>query len=235
MLISFIMAVTYYNNIKTWTVYLTSYNHLLVLLFICSGAAISTYFNLNPHADNNNEPVTGNPMLSNTRPLNRYLKCYLVFHWLLFNLAINVCGFVFVSYWLLISPYDDDLYKSAMLTYLTVDRHGFNFCIVLLEFLFCSTPVKLLHFIYPSCFMGLYFIINAIYWACTNHQIYGDFLDYGSNTGLAVGMVIAAVVVAMPLGHLCWFLLHLVKERFQKPRVVSDFELTNHEDSKSDV
>ncbi len=160
----------------------------------------------------------------------RWMRCYMKFHWLIFNLSINVCTFVFFSYWILIFPKDEDINKNPRLTYLTIDRHGINFIVLIFEFICSNAPVHLLHFVYPSCFIGLYFISNMIYWSSTKHLIYGKMLDYRDNTGTAVGMVIAAVVVAIPFFHLCWFLLYLLKEYcHKKNRETRDYELTNED------
>eukprot|EP00794_Sanderia_malayensis_P006028 gene6028-6729_t len=233
MVVSLLIAAIYYGNknISLWGVYLTSINHILVTLHMCSSAVISAHYVIKSRES---QPITEQEALaknfSQSRPeegdtVNLYMK----FHWLLCNISTSCCLFVFISYWILVFPIDEDITKNPTLTYITIDRHGINLLIVLIDFVCSKTPFHLLHFIYPSCFICLYFISNIIYWSITKKLIYGKMLDYGASTGSAVGMVIAAVVVAVPIFHLLWFLLHLVKKKCCMHRETKDYELTNED------
>ena len=213
---------------------MTSLNHIVVFIYVCSCAVMSSIQIWQTRAQS--QPITNEPMITEVDsssgeshhhtqqrsygPLGRVMQIYAKFHWLLFNVSMSLCGFVVFAYWVFISHKDTDLQKGkdSTITYLTIDRHGVNFLLILLDFLLSSTPVNLLHFIYPSIFVAFYFIFNCIYWAITKTLIYGSILDYGNNTGVAVSMVFVAVFVAVPFGHMCWFLLFLLREILTRRR-----------------
>lgn len=210
---------------------MTSLNHIVVFIYVCSCAVMSSIHIWQTRAQS--QPITNGPMtievdslashdhqapqrsyLPGRRCMRIYAKC----HWLLFNVSMSLCGFVVFAYWVFISHKDKELHegKDPTIKYVTIDRHGVNFLLIMLDFLMSSNPVHLLHFIYPLIFVAVYFIFNCIYWAVTKTLIYGSVLDYGNNTGFAVGMVLVAVFVVVPFCHVCWFLLFMLREKLTR-------------------
>lgn len=220
-LASFVVAATYIKSATIWVIYLTSINHIIVTIYFISSSLISSYHIWRSRAIGSSPIMEEEGLAPNSppsqQPQGRLMKSYLKFHWLLFNLSINICSFVFLSYWILVYPNDENIFKNSTLTFLTIDRHGINLLLLLVEQLISQTPIRILHFVYPAGLLLLYFISNMIYWATTKKLIYGKVLDYGNNTALAVVMVTIAIVIAAPIIHLCWFSLsHLFERMFQK-------------------
>lgn len=154
-------------------------------------------------------------------------------HWFLFNVSANVCSFVFVAYWTLIFPIDTAFRNNVhpTTTYATIDRHGINLLLLILDFFLSCTPVRLLHFVYSTCTLALFFIYNCVYWASTGELVYGKVLDYGEHTGMAVALVIFAVFIVPPLVQFLWFLLFLLRKKLavRKDNVIeSSYELAEN-------
>jgi len=208
--LSFITSVSYSTSrgkMGKWIVFLTSFNHILVTLYAFSCLAMVVRGMRQVHS----EVEYGADRRMDSSAFTRFAKV----HWLLFNTSAVVCSFVFGAYWILIFPTDADVRSGdrPLAAFLTIDRHGINLLLLVIDFFLSCTPVRLLHFIYPSCALGLFFVYNGIYWASTGDLIYGEVLNYGSNTGKAVTMVFMAVLVVSPIIQLLWLCLFLLRTK----------------------
>eukprot|EP00795_Rhopilema_esculentum_P002132 gene2132-17719_t len=213
-----------------WVIYLTSVNHVLVTVYILSCGVQSTMYIWWSRENNHNLPEGA----SKDTWKSQIFKVYTRFHWVMLNVAVNVTSFVFFAYWFLVSSDDREFKESrnVAIRYMTIDRHGINLLILLIDFTLSRTPMRLLHCVYPSCLVGLYFISNCIYWASTGNLVYGPVLDYGRHTGKAVGMILAAVFIIAPLIQLIWFMLYLLRRRLSKgtdAETEATYELTSCE------
>lgn len=94
----------------------------------------------------------------------------------------------------------------------TIQLHGINVVLVLIDLAVSRMPYQFLHILYPSLFTLLYVIFSLIYWGAggTNHRgdtfIYSA-LDYGSRStafGLAIILIIAPAALYVILFLLAW-------------------------------
>lgn len=204
-------------RISRWICFLTSINHLFVTLYGLSCLCMVVAAVLPWLKENGTASV-------NPRKSPKGLEIFTKVHWFLFNVSAILCSFVFLGYWTLFFPTDKTFRSNAhpTETYSTIDRHGINLLVVFVDFFLSCTPVRLLHFIYPSIVIALFFVYNCIYWAITDDLIYGSVFDYGENTGKAVGLVLASIVIISPLLQFCWFLLYLLRQRLSVSRKVDE-------------
>ena len=135
-------------------------------------------------------------------------------HWFLYNLSLVTCTFVFFAFWLMLAPNRKGGYGPTLHSFLVIDRHGINWLLMIIDFVLNKIPVRLLHFVYTSLFLGLYMVYNSIYWATTGHLVYGKILDYGSNPGMVSGMAFGGMLVIIPLIQFAWFSMSIFKQRF---------------------
>ena len=84
--------------------------------------------------------------------------------------------------------------------YLRVDRHGISFLLVVVDHVLSRTPIRLLHFIYPSLMMTLYGVISGTYSSVTKRNVYSK-MNFVEQPLVASGLVALCVFVASPLGH----------------------------------
>ena len=117
---------------------------------------------------------------------------------------------------MLLAPNRKGRYEPTLRTFLLIDRHGINLVFMIVDFLLNRIPVRLLHFVYTTLFLGFYLAYNSIYWATTGDLIYGKILDYGSSPGKVVGLAAGGGFVVIPLIQLGWVMLSCVKHSFWK-------------------
>lgn len=222
---SFVYAASI-GKIASWITFSTSINHILVTLYAlsCFHMLFAAFVRIHKRTEDPSEsPQDGQINLSWIMKL----------HWLLFNAAANVSSFVVLGYWLFLFSTKKS-FGNAVVIYTTIDRHGLNLLLLLVDFFLSCTPVRLLHFVYPSAVLACYFIYNCIYWASTGTLVYGEMLDYGKNTGKAVAMVIVAVFIVPPLAQLAWFMLFLLRNKLaakKETELHPPYELTDHSSS----
>lgn len=86
-----------------------------------------------------------------------------------------------------------------------------------LDTLFTSTPVQLLHAVYLALIGSVYVVFHGLYFAFNgtdpagNQAIY-SVLNYETNPAARGGLSAVFVVVYLPLVHLLFFALHLLRE-----------------------
>ena len=215
------------SKIHRWFFFITSINHLIVTMYALSCLAMQVIAIRQRHSKETADSA-GNLQASSTAFLR-----FASIHWFLFNVSANVCSFVFCAYWTLMFRTDTAFRNNVdpITTYATIDRHGINLLLLLLDFFLSCTPVRLLHFVYSASTLVLFFIYNCIYWASTGDLVYGKVLDYGKHTGMAVAWVIFAVFIVPPLIQFVWFLLFLLRKKlaFRKENAIgSSYELAEN-------
>jgi hypothetical protein len=118
-------------------------------------------------------------------------------YWFISTCAITLNFMTVMIYWGLLFSYDP---ASPLFWYLRIDRHGISFLLVLIDHMLARTPIRILHFIYPSLMMTLYGIANGIFCITTKKIVYSK-LDFVDQPVVASGFVALSVFGLSPLAH----------------------------------
>ena len=121
--------------------------------------------------------------------------------------------FVTILFWSLLAPAD----LNASVELFSINAHLINLIIMLIDLFLCDIPFRLLHFYHVSISGAVYGLFSLIlHWTGYNSAIYGV-LDWASGTGLAIGLVLGSIFVAVPITHCIGFgLYHLRRFIAQK-------------------
>ena len=125
--------------------------------------------------------------------------------WVLRNISAT-STFVSVGiYWSYLHNHSQKFDHLDLLNYITIDTHGINLFLVMIDFLVSSTPFRLLHFIHPLIFNICYIVYNYLY----STAVVNVYVQIGWQvTPLrAVGMF-AILLVLVLFSHLTLFLFH---------------------------
>ncbi len=209
---------------KDWIFALTNITYITVTMYFLYAAIAVSYQHWAKSRVNqyqiDGKAINSEPSVSSSTNLDAYLSnedihvCCKI-HWFLYTVALNSCTFVFIAFWLvLIAPSGGLHAHSPLIMYIIIDHHGLNFLLLIVDFFMNRIPVRILHCVYSSLFIGSYYVYNSIYWSITKRLIYGKILDYGGNTGLAVGLAFASVIVASPAIQFFWCFAFLLKKKF---------------------
>ena len=93
--------------------------------------------------------------------------------------------------------------------------HLANSVYVLLDLFITAMPVRLFHVIYPSIYAVVYCVFTVIYWAAGGvndsgfHYVYKS-LDW-NNAGSAGPTVAGVAFIGVPLVHLVFWSLHMMR------------------------
>ena len=166
---------------------------------------------------------------------------YVKIIWMLYIISKSVSFLVFLGYWVLIFPEcgknnssssggsnnttdantsfasgdammaTTESTGSDCIDVYTIQIHGVNFFLVVLDIFLSRVPYQFLHFFYPVIFSFTYIIFSIIYWAAggKNHNgrpyIYSS-LNYPSASafGYAIALIIAPIVTYLILFLLTW-------------------------------
>ncbi|XP_078681704.1 protein rolling stone-like [Branchiostoma floridae x Branchiostoma belcheri] len=123
--------------------------------------------------------------------------------WLLMNMAFSPAIIVTIGFCGFLS---DGQYNFKDFT-----THILNTVFVLVDVLVCGVPVRVFHALYPVLFGVAYIVLYAIRWAVTGTVVYW-FLDF-SKPVLSSAAVLGFVLVALPLFHLLFYGLYLLRCR----------------------
>ena len=136
---------------------------------------------------------------------------FLKIYWMLSSSVLTLAFLTVLVYWTLL--FDSNQSSHALQWYLRCDRHGLAFLLVLIDHMTSRTPIRLLHFIYPSLMMLLYGACNGIYCYATKKIVYSK-MDFLEQPLIAVGLVLLCALAASPLGQLVlYFLVYRLKEK----------------------
>jgi hypothetical protein len=109
---------------------------------------------------------------------------------------------------------------------MNVHVHLLNGLILLLDQAIHAIPMRLLHVYQPVGYGALYAAFTGVYFAANGTDPTGQvaiyaFLDYGSNTNIAIGADFGVVFVVLPTVWVLLWLLHklriLVYRKFDRP------------------
>ncbi|XP_066298741.1 protein rolling stone-like [Branchiostoma lanceolatum] len=141
-----------------------------------------------------------------TPPLPWYYKIC----WVLYNVAFSGGIIVTILFWALFGRYVGINVGDILF-------HAVNSVTIVIDVMVSGLPCRLLHFVYPSIFGGVYIIFTAIYWASGGRGLYDypfiyPVLDYGGNPALAAIVAVLGVLVAVPVCHCIVFALVVARE-----------------------
>eukprot|EP00899_Mesostigma_viride_P024265 jgi/Mesvir1/5022/Mv02233-RA.2 len=186
-----------------WLIYLTNVTGILLAAYFCMAlyaAAISTW-----KGDHGNEDSTTGDALGEGEhhqlmcsPPHLPLGYRLV--WAHRTAAFTSSALVVLLYWALI-------HEGNVWTAINLHMHGVNLVLVLIDLAVSSAPFRLLHIFCAYAWCIAWLIFSFIYYGAGGTDVNGaphiyDPLDYGDHLGLAVGYIIAVLLVAIPLVHL---------------------------------
>ena len=218
-----------------WYASITSWNYLLVTLYFILSFGLSftkVVLGRCGKSENVEETIPINSASSSTKTHSPYtetnddkldpksvpkkkLPKKLKFFWVLFNVAINICVLVVIGYWVLMHDYKKKR-ESKMELFLTLDKHGINLLLIVLDFTMHKIPTRLLHFVYPVFVVISYIFFSLIYWAITGENIY-TFLQWNKNIGNTIGTSTVATLL-VPVIQSLWYLFHKGKDRSAKQK-----------------
>ena len=134
-------------------------------------------------------------------------------YWLLSSSVITLSICAIFAYWIFLF---DGQSCSLLAWYLRIDRHGIASLLVILERMTTRTPIRLLHFVYPSIFSLLYGVSNAVYCYLEKTYVYSK-LDFVGSTTKACSLVLLGALVAVPVIHMIsYFGVYRFKEWFSE-------------------
>ncbi|KAK3102460.1 hypothetical protein FSP39_011545 [Pinctada imbricata] len=163
---------------------------------------------------NNNAEV---PVPTNTSPQQEQLarnfrqpiRCLAVLSWTLSDVIFVFALMVTLMYWSIIHPSGNTSGASALTIYKEVNVHALNSVFVIIEELVSARPVRLLRFIYPTIFGGIYTMFALMYWLedKENHVLY-SILNFNKPE---VAGFLCLLVIGIFILHLVHYGLHRFK------------------------
>ena len=129
--------------------------------------------------------------------------CKLV--WVIRNIVATSTFVSVVIYWSYLHNHLQKFDEMNLLNYFTINTHGINLFLIMIDLLTSSTPFRLLHFIHPLIFTIFYIVFNYLY-STTISNVYSQ-IDWEASTLEAIGMF-SIVLVLVIVAHLMLFLLH---------------------------
>jgi hypothetical protein len=137
------------------------------------------------------------------------LKVFWVFHSTACNLSIVITLMVY----LVMYPYLGALSALIKVDAITLNCHGLNSIIVLIDLVLSSVPVRLFHCVYPAALGVLYVIFSLVYWSLDKYfnVLYIGILDW-NDPGTASGISALLILVVVPLIQLFLFGISLLRD-----------------------
>ena len=133
------------------------------------------------------------------------INWYQMIQWFFSLLGNKLSLLVFFLYFIL-------LYDGRTIDGVNANSHILGGLISLVDLWVTGTPTNTLHVIYPMVFGAVYCVFTGIYFVATDGRIIYPILDYDSNLGLALGVVLVVIFIVFPIFHLIIFYLqHLAK------------------------
>ncbi|XP_064609919.1 protein rolling stone-like [Liolophura sinensis] len=135
---------------------------------------------------------------------------YLKFLWVSFNVSGSPSLAVTIMYWGMV--YTED----STVDFVNFAVHGSNSIVVVLDQFVTGMPVRILHAHHPLIYAVLYSLFTGIYYAAGGTTAGGEkaiyaVLDYEKSPGLAVGLLLVASFIAIPLLHVLLFGLYQLR------------------------
>lgn len=155
------------------------------------------------------------------------LTWYQMIQWVLFTTSLSASIIVVFLYWVLLVPTFDfncDVNTTDaddclnVFAHTQIIPHLITGVAAVIDLGFSGIPIRLLHVVYPVVgFAVPYGIFSGLYYVAGGVDIFGNpyiypILDYGSNPGMAIGLIVMATLVVLPAVHLViFFMFHLRK------------------------
>ena len=228
------------NNVSPpkWLTYMTSWNYMFVTLYFMLAFALSLTQSVldyrSESAYKNDESVQlrstqpGNPLHSdqsiannacfeppedvNSKEksvTNEKLPWKLKLFWIIFTFTINLCTAVFILYWAFHK--EKQRIELTLSFYTTVDRHGINLILIVIDFVLHKVPYRILHFIYPAITIIVYVIFNVTYWSISGDKVYS--LAKWETPGFMIGCTVGVIALIFVL-QCIWYGCHNRKRYF---------------------
>ncbi|KXJ25417.1 protein rolling stone [Exaiptasia diaphana] len=128
------------------------------------------------------------------QPRDDETRWYHKMQWFFYSVASTQAIGVTLFFWL----FD---YDGMGITLSDVNVHVLNSVFMLIDHSLSSMPVRVLHVVYPMAFILLYMIATVLYWALISKEYIYKKMDYSTNPGLAVGLLLAAMFIIAPVVH----------------------------------
>ncbi|XP_032230605.1 protein rolling stone isoform X2 [Nematostella vectensis] len=200
------------NGKTKWFIYLTNWGYLLETVYFIYASAVTLWFHIREkknkvsknekdvEMDAKKDQIQKNEDQSdfNFSDLMRYHHSLM---WILFNIAADTAVLISIIYWgWMVGPIDG----------LDVSTHALNTVFMILELVLSKLPIRLLHCIYPLVFGLCYMIFTVVYWAAggtnaNNKPYIYSIVDYKDSPGMAVGILLGALLVLLPIVHSVFF------------------------------
>ena len=144
-------------------------------------------------------------------PCTESISCFLKIYWALYTISLVSCTEVVILYWVLLHDYKTST-KLNFINYMTIDRHGSNLLLLLIELSINKIPIRVLHLIYAFIYGLIYIIFYAIYWGSTKEVIY-PVLNFSKAPGQAVGYIFLVIFVLTPICYMVFYFVFWIKNR----------------------
>ncbi|KXJ25471.1 protein rolling stone [Exaiptasia diaphana] len=125
--------------------------------------------------------------------------------WFWYSIAATMAIGVTLFFWL----FD---YDGMGITLSDVNVHLLNAVFMIIDHALSCMPVRLFHMVYPMIFVSLYMIATVLYWAFISKDYIYKMMDYNTNPGVAVGLLLAAMLIAAPLIHSLYYGTYRLRE-----------------------
>lgn len=133
--------------------------------------------------------------------------------WVLFVVGTEFAVAITILYWTL---FYDPHSKHNFFSLDSLHVHLLNGIAAVVNFWLAGVPVRLYHALYSVLFAVSYVVFTGVYYAAGGTDPMGNsfiypFLNYESNSSLAVGLGVVCALLLMTAIHLVFFLLFVVR------------------------
>ncbi|ELT98345.1 hypothetical protein CAPTEDRAFT_224936 [Capitella teleta] len=137
------------------------------------------------------------------------IKVFWIFH----STACNLSVVITLMVYMVMYPYLGAFSALIQVDAITLNCHGINSLIVLIDLMLSSVPVRILHFVYPAIIGILYVVFSLVYWSLDKYfnVLYFGILDW-NDPGIASGISVLLIFVVVPLIQLFLFGLSLLRD-----------------------
>ena len=220
-----------------WLVFLTNLSYLVLVLGTGAIAILCVVYTVVYYVNRNciqNLPKVETPIQLTYTQDN--IAWYVKLVWFLYISGSTLAVVVTIGFWGVVYRCDSnsrsnnttDATVSCAPSALTVQVHGVNGLLALVDLFISRVPFQFLHFFYPSILTALYAILNGIYFAAGGGIVYAA-IDYEGSLGTAIGLVIVLALSPIPI-YIVLFLLAWFRDVVYK-RVACCFRDIRHMDN----
>lgn len=143
--------------------------------------------------------------------IERRQSVFFQIQWILVSVVTDSSIALSVGYFTLVHSRGIPYFAQTALLHLWVPT------VVVMDFMICSVPAKLLHCYASLIVATIYAVFTYIYYVCGGVSVYGNhylykILDYKENPGLAV-LALLCCLLCMAMGRVVMYLLFLLRHR----------------------